>query len=192
MSTEGAMLHAYDLRTEHRLTPLGIDERRPRFSWRLSSDEAGAAQTARRVRVETEPVLGGPGDLVWDSGWREAPGGIAVEYDGLPFAPSTRYRWQAWIRDQEGREFEAGDSWFETGLLRGPDMVRWVRRTIQPDLAIDPPSLETPSDAVRKLLPTGYFRGVFAAGADVVRARLHATAHGLYEPYLNGGRVGDH
>ena len=131
------------------------------------------------------------GGLVWDSGWVEDTAGVGVEYDGVPLVPTTRYRWSLTLRDQSGAELDAGESWFETGLL-GVRGVRWVRRILKPDRAVDPPSLRTPSDAVRKLLPAGYFRGTFDVGEGVVRARLYATAHGLYEPYLNGLRVGDH
>ena len=51
-------LTAYGLRCEYRVTPLGMDEPRPRLSWRLRADEPGQQQTAYRITI---------GDA-WDSG----------------------------------------------------------------------------------------------------------------------------
>ena len=40
-------------------------------------------------------------------------------------------------------------------------------------------------------VPAPYLRKTFFVGARVNRARLYATALGLYEAHLNGQRVGD-
>ena len=40
--------------------------------------------------------------------------------------------------------------------------------------------------------PARYLRRTFAAAKPIKQARLYATALGIYEPYLNGKRVGDH
>lgn len=192
-TTSTPRLSAYDLRVEYRTTPLGIDEPAPRFSWRLASEGRGAAQTGSRIRVvAASATRDGSDSLVWDSGWEERSDGVGAVYDGSPLAPSTRYRWALTLRDDQGGEHNAGASWFETGLLSSPLRARWVHRVLNPDQAVNPPDLSSPSAAVRRLFPSGYFRGEFEAGENLISARLYATAHGLYEPYVNGGRVGDH
>ena len=35
-----------DLRTEYQKNPLGLDAVRPRFSWKIESDQSGTMQTA--------------------------------------------------------------------------------------------------------------------------------------------------
>ena len=40
-----------DLRTEHQLSPLGLDIPNPRFSWKLESAEQGTRQTAYRLEL---------------------------------------------------------------------------------------------------------------------------------------------
>jgi alpha-L-rhamnosidase len=67
----------------------------------------------------------------------------------------------------------------ETGLLEPGD---WTARAISPAWA-------EPSDAPRR---PPLLRKEFDVGADVERARLYVTAHGLYEVEINGQRVGDH
>jgi len=58
----------YALTCEQRAAPLGIDERRPRLSWKLRSASDGDAQTAYRIRVARRQSDLEGGDLLWDSG----------------------------------------------------------------------------------------------------------------------------
>jgi alpha-L-rhamnosidase len=55
------------LRVEHRRNPIGMDARRPRFSWVMTSAERGAVQSAYRISVATSPLKLAAPD-VWDSG----------------------------------------------------------------------------------------------------------------------------
>jgi hypothetical protein len=41
----------YDLRLEHLTNPAGIDELKPRFSWKLKSNENGQSQSAYQITV---------------------------------------------------------------------------------------------------------------------------------------------
>lgn len=56
------MLKLYDLQTEYQSNPLGLDEKRPAFSWKLTSGHTGVRQEKCRIRVclKDEPV--------WDTG----------------------------------------------------------------------------------------------------------------------------
>ena len=42
------MLRIVNLKTEYRKDPLGIDEKRPRFSWEILSDASGVIQKSRK------------------------------------------------------------------------------------------------------------------------------------------------
>ena len=71
-------------------------------------------------------------------------------------------------------------AWFEIGLLDAGDWsARWIE-PVEPDL---PPAGRRPAMLLR-----GEFE---LPDVPVARARLHATAHGIYEAFLNGRRVGD-
>lgn len=102
-------LGAYDLRTENRAQPLGIDTDQPRFSWRLRSAAPGQAQSAYRTdgHATDQPV--------WSTGWVTDARVYGIAYDG-PLQPRTRYTWTLQLRDVAGEETELVTSWFETGL----------------------------------------------------------------------------
>jgi alpha-L-rhamnosidase len=56
---------------------------------------------------------------------------------------------------------------------------------------VDPPTDEERSFPDPAAAPL-YLRRGFELAEPPVRARLYATAHGVYEPSLNGEKVGDH
>ena len=188
------ILSAYDLRTEYRVEPLGIDDRAPRFSWRLAAEKRGAAQLAFRITVYAVSYVAGTVDsLVWDLGWRTSDNSLDIAYAGTPLVSSSRYRWILELRDSDGAEAKVGHSWFETGILNPAGYVGvWLHCNVNADRAVNPPSLTSPSAAVRRLQPAPHFRGEFTVTRSIARARVYATAHGLYELWLNGERVGDH
>ena len=44
----------YDMKTEDLINPIGIDEKKPRFSWKLQSKISGTVQTAYRIIVRSD------------------------------------------------------------------------------------------------------------------------------------------
>ena len=81
-------LKATDLRCEHLVNPLGIDDAQPRLSWKLASTSEsprGRMQSAFRILVASEPSLleQDQGDL-WDSGQRASDQSQLVAYEGQP------------------------------------------------------------------------------------------------------------
>lgn len=189
-------LETYDLRTEYRVEPLGIDSRRPRFSWRLRGARRGAAQTHFFIQVfAVSPIPGVAESLVWTSGWARSADSFGHELGDISLQSSTRYRWVLTLRDDLGREVDGGESWFETALLSRNDFIgAWISRDPSKwDMTAKAPSNETPSLATRRLPPARFLRGPFETKPkQIVRARLYVSAHGLYLPFLNGERIGDH
>ena len=72
-----------DLRCEHLTEPLGVDNNKPRLSWKLQSEVRGQFQSAYRVIVaSTKAILAsGAGDM-WDSGKVDSDATVDVRYDG--------------------------------------------------------------------------------------------------------------
>ncbi|MDG4825294.1 family 78 glycoside hydrolase catalytic domain [Asanoa sp. WMMD1127] len=181
------MTHPYGLRAEHLVEPLGLDARRPRLSWRLRSDRRGAAQSAYRLTVAARPAdLDDPRRLLWDTGRRAGEEG-EVTWAGPPLQSAHRYHWRVEVWDERGEGPRAARSWFETGLLHPDDWTAvWIAR--------DPGSLplvDPPTDEDEPTRPALQLRRAFQLGQAPVRGRLYATARGVYEPRLNGRRVGD-
>src|SRR5580704_8774101 len=170
-----------DLRCEYQVDPLGIDVRKPRFSWELVSAEKGVLQTSYEVRVAGSDAELAKGKVIWDSGTQASDASIQVEYGGPAVASGRIYYWQVRVADNHGHlsEWSKTARW-EMGLLETGD---WKAKWIAPDLAED----ETKSN------PAPIMRREFSVNAKkkMERARLYASAMGLYEIELNGKRVGE-
>lgn len=108
-----AQIKLTDLLVEYRDTPIGIDEVKPRFSWKMSAAEntRGIYQTAYQVSVENES-----GEEVWNSGKVETNTSLNIEYEGAELSARTMYSWKLDVWDKDGVLHEQ-KSWFETGLM---------------------------------------------------------------------------
>lgn len=156
------------LRVEHLDEAIGITEQRPRLSWQLP--DGAPAQTAYRIRS------GG-----WDSGRVESDRHLFVPWAGPTARSGTRVDWQVKVWTDDA--VESGWSrpgWWEWGLLSPADWAaaRWI----------EPAETEVPVPGHR---PAYILEHDFILPLPAVRARLYATAHGVYEVYLNGSRAGD-
>lgn len=167
-------MELYALKTLHMTEPLGIDQT-PYFSWKLASDEQNTMQTAYHIRVCEEI-----GALVWDSGRQESEADSFVSYEGHPLRSRTRYLWTVTIWDNHGNEASA-DASFETALLQKSDwQAKWAASPL--------PQVKR-KKGYGKQAPTTFFRKHFSVSAKLRRARLYATAHGVYEATVNGKTV---
>ena len=155
------------LRVEHLDKPLGILARAPRLSWRLPH---GAREQLRyRLRADND----------WDTGWIDSAQSLLVHYDGPPLHATERVRWQVQVATDLGESPWSEHSWFETGLLWPED---WRAGWIEPGHDPAGPAGDRPAALLRV---------EFDVDRPVVSARLHATAQGLYEAFVNGERAGD-
>lgn len=164
----------YDLKTEYRTDPIGLAVARPRFSWKMASAERDTVQIAYRIVVTTCPILGQDVEVVWDSTEVAGDASALVEYAGTALQSELLYRVQVYVRDNHGNEASA-EGTFETGML---DPLQFKAGMITHDF----PQEETACPVFRK---------EFLLDRPVVRARLYATAQGVYEAVMNGQRVGD-
>src|SRR6266702_1483796 len=168
-----------NLRCEYKVDPMGIDVRKPRLSWELVNPERGVLETSYEIRVAQSEADLAKGKLLWDSGKQSAQASIQVEYGGPALESRRIYYWQVRVADNHGHlsDWSQPGHW-EMGLLQAAD---WKAKWITPNLAED----ETKSN------PAPLLRREFSFDKNVERARLYATAMGLYEMSLNGKRVGD-
>lgn len=168
---------AVNLKTEYLVNPVGLDTQNPRFTWQLEDERQGAAQTAYRIVVGTDPaeVAEGNGNT-WNTA-RVRSDNIRVVYDGPELQPFTRYYWSVDVWDKNGnRSAETATAWFETGVM---DPSGWKGAWITDT-----------RDANRK--PAGYFRKDFTPSSPVKKARIYIAAAGYYELSLNGEKMGNH
>lgn len=154
------------LQVEHLAEPLGIDALSPRLSWWLPN--GATRQLAFQIRA---------GD--WDSGRVESARSVLVPYAGPALSSGQRVSWQVRVWTDQGESDWSEPGWWETGLLSPPD---WSARWIEPY----EPTVPAPGER-----PGYQLRHGFSLPKPVVRARAYATAHGIYELFLNDERVGD-
>ena len=167
-----------NLTCEYRTNPLGIDVLQPRLSWQLESNQRGARQTAYRILAAASEISLSEGSVLWDSGKVALDQSVHVVYGGPELGSGQRVYWKVLVWDEAGREAESTHAWWEMGLLRRTDwQAQWIGAFF----------LGGP----RTTSPAPYLRKEFRITKPVLSARLHATALGLYECYLNGMRVGD-
>lgn len=174
-----------DLTTERRVDPLGIDEPKPRFGWRVLADRDGHSSSACRIQVATS-VEALEHACFWDTGDLAFAGATTTPYGGPPLGSRQRYHWRVQVVDQDGvRSAWSRPASFEMGLLRRDDWRgRWIGSAL-----MDLPS--EPSDQWHAGGPAPYLRLAFRLEGGVTRARAYVTALGLYELRINGRQIGD-
>ena len=162
-------MKAIHLQTEYLTEPLGLGIAQPRFYWNC---EGGARQTAYQV------VCKRGGETVWDSGKIASSSMTHIRYAGQPLRSRDRIAWSVRLWDENDQPGEISESRFELGLLDDSD---WTAKWISGQ-AKEPKNQRCPVDCFRK---------DFRVDKPIQRARLYASACGLYELRLNGQKVGD-
>ena len=186
-----------ELSIEHQHQPLGIDCASPRFGWKLKSDRQNVKQTAYRL------VLSANGQMVADTGKVESDQSIEVTVGSLVVSPKTTYEVALTVWDNHD-QIAHTQSTFESGRMGLPFQSSWV----EPEQEPTPSTMESErtGDTIRKdaipvdaqgnrtyeeFRPAQYIRIPFQTTKPVRRARIYATAHGLYRLEVNGIRPDD-
>ena len=96
-----------NLKCEYTKNPLGLDIKRPRFSWTLDHSERNQKQLAYQIIVSSnlEKALREEGD-VWDSGKVVSDNNVSVEYAGKELEGFQRYYWRVRCWDKMERVFQ--------------------------------------------------------------------------------------
>lgn len=162
-------MKATHLQVEYLTEPLGIGNARPRFFWQA---KGGIRQTAYRI------VCMRGKETVWDSGRVESSAMTHIRYDGKDLSSRDSITWTVRLWDENGEAAEISESRFELGLLEKEDWcAKWISGDYKPKK-----NIRYPSDCFRK---------EFAAVKPVAKARLYATARGIYDVSINGRRIED-
>ncbi|MBQ1483279.1 MAG: family 78 glycoside hydrolase catalytic domain [Erysipelotrichaceae bacterium] len=156
-------MKAINLKVDGLRDPLGLQDRNPRISWTC---EGGKKQSAfiYEVYINDEKILGP----------------VRQESDAMhlilpvQLKDRDRARVDLILLDENRKEGEKASCHFEAGISS------WEAKWIDPE--------RDPDKKVRQ--PASYLKREFCV-EKTGRSRLYITAHGLYEAYINGRRVGD-
>ncbi len=168
------MITATKLQCEGLLIPRAVENAHPNFSWICkSSDPAERAQiqTAYQILVADSPAaLATDRGNVWDSGKVKSDQSTFVTYAGRPLEAHQEYYWKVrlWSRDDAASSWSQPAFWSMGFLPSSPWTPTWITSAGRTDL----------------------FRKEFTIQKKVNRAWVYASALGLYELRLNGGKVG--
>ncbi len=171
VSAQKLQFNVYDLRTEYKTHPIGLDATQPRFSWKISHSQQNVMQTAYELKV-TGPRVS------WNSGKRSSSQSHLVRYQGPALQPLSTYRWQVRTWDNKGNQTAWSEpAVWETGMMEDVWKAAWI----EPEKTISP----------KESLPPVYTRKEFNVPKKIQSAKLVATARGLYRFYINGKEVSD-
>lgn len=165
------MFSIYDIKTEYLTNPLGMDEPKPRFSYKLKGE--CEKQAERRIIVKAEN-----GSIAWDSGFVASSDTIQIYYEGETLKPFTRYsisiEVKPFINGTAGDAVSSTEeAYFETGLIDTPWLGEWI-------------SFKNSKD-----FTTGNLRKEFSVNKPISTARLYVACLGWYAGFINGKRTDD-
>ncbi len=120
------------LRCEYLVSPIGIDVREPRLSWKLDAsppEARGVMQSAYQILVASSPELlaKDKGD-VWDSEKVSSDNTVNVPFAGNPLVSRQELFWKVrvWIGGRKPSVWSEPSNW-EMGLLNPEDwQAKWI------------------------------------------------------------------
>ena len=160
-------MKAIRLQTEYLTEPLGLGIAMPRFYWNC---EGGLRQTSYQIVCRRD------GKTVWDSGKVESSSMTHIRYAGEPLRSRDRIDWSVLLWDENDKSGEVSGSSFEIGMLEQSD---WIAKWITGNYKI----------GKNRRYPVDCFKKLFSVKGNVVKARLFATARGVYDVTVNGHRL---
>lgn len=166
-----------ELKCEQLVNPLAIDNTAPCLSWRLYSDQRGAAQTAYQILAATHPQkLTEEKADVWNSGKISSTRSHNVGYEGKELMSKSFVYWKVRVWDEVGKCSDWSEvASFGIGLLHPED---WRAEYI---------GMEQPEG--KSLSPL--FRKQFELDGVGEKIMLHINSLGYHEAYVNGVPVTD-
>ena len=160
-------MRAIRLQTEYLSEPMGLGCNSPRFSWNC---EGGTKQTAYQIIAKRGD------EVVWDTGKVVSSAMTHIRYEGRTLRSRDIVNWSVTLWDENGQSGKVSESHFEMGLLKASDwQAKWISGDYKPKKNIR--------------YPVDCFKRDFAAKNGIRRARLYATARGVYDVTLNGQRI---
>lgn len=207
-----------NLLVEGNKAPLNVHNITPRLSWHANVKQQFAyqIQVASSVELLTRQQVN-----LWDSGKVNDGASLNIPYQGMPLATNQKVVWQVrvWSANNDKPSKWSAPSTWEMGLVNKSDwQANWVQvknvvvaenteqtlewmkyaANVHPSITekIKGNKLTQQLGVLEQLKqqPTAsLFRHEFTTNSakKVVSAKLHSTAAGYYEVYINGGRVDD-
>ncbi|WP_158839192.1 family 78 glycoside hydrolase catalytic domain [Polaribacter sp. L3A8] len=214
-----AQITVTNLQLEYRNNPEGVDVVKPRFFWKLESNQAAQYQTAYQLLVATskENLDKNIGDA-YDSKKVKSSQTTQVVYKGKNLTATSQYYWKVKVWDKNNKASNwSASAYFSTGLYQKEDWkgAQWIAWKNQEEWVEKWwRNKEIESKALQFQLPS-YFgssmtlweryqfhhdspydaapllRKDFKVTKKVKTAKAYISGIGYYELFINGKRIGN-
>ena len=166
----------YELKSEYLVNPIGLDNKKPRLSWKIKDSRRGAIQKSYEISVGTDSVKVALGKgSHWNTGKIDKDKQLVI-YNGNKLEAYHKYYWSVKVWGIDNKEIRANYiASFEMGMI---DIKNWKGSWISDS-----------RDIHKKESP--YFRKEFNIKKKIKRARVYIATAGLFELSINGKRVGN-
>ena len=187
-----------NIKCDGRTNPLGIEDKNPRFSWEINSNERDTRQSAYQILVADSPekLKKNIGNL-WDSKVVKSERSIQVEYAGSTLSSEKKYYWKVKIFNQD----EKATVWSEPAMwqmglssVNNWEKASWIGFENLPDSMKVVPGVHGDGDKLgnkavkRSIVPL--FRKEFSVEKKIKSGTLYISGLGHYEATINGQKVG--
>lgn len=187
-------IYAKNLQCEYKKEPV-IDTKNVRFNWQVAvenEDETMVVfQKAYQITISEIPS----GKRIFDSGMVESSD-VWCDTENLDVKSDRDYSCSIRLWDQSGKQGKSENSIFSTGILHREDWhAKWIEPEQKPaqnclDISMEEMFEQASNGGVKfdytRINPCKFLRKEFTIEKSVKRARVYATAHGLYRLEING------
>ncbi|PQJ72658.1 family 78 glycoside hydrolase catalytic domain [Polaribacter butkevichii] len=173
-----ATVNTTDLKCEYRTDPLGIDNVKPRLSWKNidKNKTRGQKQSAYQILVASSlnNLNSNKGDY-WDSGKIESDVSVNTIYQGQQLQSGQQCFWKVRVWDASGKVSAWSDNAkFTIGLLNAKDWKgEWIQKEDQ------------------SKLDHNWYRKNFILEDAPTSAMVYVASLGYHELYVNGKKITD-
>lgn len=162
-------MRAVRLRTSYLKNPMGMDITKPHFYWNC---EGGEKQTAYEIMAECN------GKEIFHTGKVVSDAMTHIPYAGETLQSRDIVTWKVRLWDEKDQPGAWNSASFEMGLLEESDwLAKWISGDYKPKK--------------KERYPVDCFKKDFQTKKEIKKARLYASARGLYDVCINGSRLTD-
>lgn len=193
----------YELSCEQKIDPVGIDTAKPRFSWKISSQQRGFIQSAYHIIVsDSKEKLSKDEGNVWNSGKCLSDKSILVSYNGKELKSSTKYYWKVKVWRKGGNKSSewSKSGTFVTGILSTDDWgkAKWIALEKDDDSKALFPGIHAPlvQNEIGDRMVGNYklpiARKDISLRKELESAVVNISGLGHFDFFINGEKVENH
>lgn len=165
------------------------------FGWQMESDKNNVTQVSYEIEL-----LNYNKEVIWTIK-KDEENSNNILYDGDKLKSGQEYLWKVKVWNNYNEFSESKLNSFEMGLLNKEDWIgKWIEadlevKSIKEDFNIGNIFSYHPNakeiEEINLDPPIVFSKEIKVENKKIKRARIYATAHGVYEINLNGEKVGD-